>query len=75
MSHSKNVLGGSLLTCSTDPMTGMTNTILPEFFGDFILVNLVSDTATSGGLLTVESVRDKSVRVCAVAGPFPPAPR
>lgn len=43
--------------------------------GDFILVNLVSDTATSGGLLTVESVRDKSVRVCAVAGPFPPAPR
>jgi hypothetical protein len=43
--------------------------------GDFILVNLVSDTATSGGLLTVESVRDQTVRVCPVAGPFPPAPR
>jgi hypothetical protein len=43
--------------------------------GDFILVNLVSETSTSGGLLTVESVRDKSVRVCAVAGPFPPVPQ
>lgn len=43
--------------------------------GDFILLNLVSDTATGGGLLTVESVHDKTVRVCAVAGPFPAAPR
>ncbi|MFM2207927.1 MAG: hypothetical protein RL213_1902 [Bacteroidota bacterium] len=30
---------GELFYPSSDPMTGMTNTILPEFFGDFILVN------------------------------------
>ena len=44
--------------------------VAPQYFdasadmlraGDFILVNLVSDTATSGGLLTVESVQDKTV--------------
>ncbi len=39
--------------------------------GDFILVNLVGPLATGGGLLTVASVRDKSVRVTAGAGPFP----
>ncbi len=39
--------------------------------GDFILVNIVRPDATAGGLLAVESVRDKSVRVAAVAGPFP----
>lgn len=40
--------------------------------GDFILVNLIGEKGTGGGLLAVESVRDKSVRVAAVAGPFPP---
>jgi hypothetical protein len=39
--------------------------------GDFILVNLVGEKATGGGLLAVESVRNKTVSVAAVAGPFP----